>query len=137
MAREAFGPPSFLLHRAERAGSVANMIHEETVVSRPPGSYQILKLDSGHDGVPHSIAVEGFVKCLICQGSSHNHMICEECRHAVILIRSAGNFETLSRLVTVLDDRPYILNVLERITDEVIAKLLFQRTTGHDLPDPD
>lgn len=135
MAGRPSGLPFFLLPSVSSVGSVANMEQEEVVISRPPRSSQILTLESGNDGVPHAVTVTGFVKCMICQGSSHNHLICEECRASVIMLRSAGASNMLARLLELIDRRPYMIDVLERMTDEVVGLYLYRQVTGHDLPD--
>lgn len=88
-------------------------------------SWAILKLRNRGSGVPFSIVVDGSVKCLACDGYSHS-LICTECREAVNLLRSAGNLNTIRRVVEFFEV-PGMLQVLKLLTDDVVADLMAKR----------
>jgi hypothetical protein len=87
--------------------------------------WAILKLTNKGNGVPYSIVVGGAVKCLACEGYA-TELICQDCRASIRLIRSAGNAETLRKVIEFFEV-PGMLKVIRLLTDDVVADLMMKR----------
>lgn len=92
-----------------------------------PGDSGVVNVStSDTPGWPRVIEVEGDVKCLICEGLSSNHAVCEECRDAVKLLRAAGNMQVIKKLVE-FERLDVMLRVMEEMTEDAVAKYLMER----------
>lgn len=102
------------------------------VVRTIKGSKQIIELVTHGDGVPDAVGVAGMVKCAICDGVTEDRLICQDCSEAVRLVRSAGNIDVLRSLFDMINERPYILTMFERITDEAISEYFIDKISPRD-----
>jgi hypothetical protein len=89
-------------------------------------TWAIIKLKNSAPGVPQAIIVEGAVKCLICDGFSKSHLICDDCRESVKLVRAAGNIAVLKDLID-FASKPGNIAVFQSLTDEAIGEVMLKR----------
>lgn len=89
-------------------------------------TWSVLKLANRGAGVPHSIIVEGSVKCIACAGYTNDTLICSDCRDGIRLIRSAGNINVLRKIIEFFD-APGMLEVIKLLTDDVVGELMMKR----------
>lgn len=102
--------------------------HDLTVVRATKGQDWILQLiNPPGDGNPKVVKVQGWVRCLLCEATVQDDLFCWPCKEAVRLVRAANFTEVLGKLLAILTDRPYILQLFGQMTDEVIGEYLFNR----------
>lgn len=110
-----------------------------------PGDESFIQL-STYSGWPDVIRVDGYCKCMICEGQSFQYPICHECKDAVKVMRVADNARRLLDLLTEVPDdatgslrrllallrHPGFLEVFERITEEQYGQYLLSRIDPHE-----
>jgi hypothetical protein len=103
---------------------------------RPQGSQSasVVHLRNEGSGWPYAISAEGPFKCLNCEAFASDHIVCEECRDAISILRAGPHTEALLRFLTILSERPGLLTALESLTDEAIQEYFLDRIRQHREP---
>lgn len=105
-----------------------------------PGDETFIQLTT-HSGWPDVIRVDGYCKCMICEGQAYRYPICEECKEAIKIVRAADNARRFLDVLTMITDdsadslrrlllllaHPGFLEVFERITEEQYGQYLLSR----------
>lgn len=80
-----------------------------------PGMAAVAVIDSSHTaGVQRPIGIRGASKCVICDEYDNAGLVCENCRAAVLLLRSKGGTEQTVRA----------MNLLKKIEEEGLIDAL-------------
>lgn len=88
------------------------------------GARAVIAIDGrGSPGVQKPIAVDGQVKCIVCDEWSEFHLICEECRTAVNFARSIKHFSNWEETLAILE-REEVIALLKFVSSNAVRRYL-------------
>jgi len=105
-------------------GADAMKLYNASFSTNIEGAPAVIAIDGrGAPGVQKPIAVDGQVKCIVCDEWSEFHLICEECRTAVNFARSIKHFSNWEETLEILE-REEVVALLKFVSSNAVRRYL-------------